>query len=122
VTDDSITGRDGHSVIVDKRQPKRGEIDLHGFHPHDDDLYPTIVNGLRQAYEAGLSHLTIIHGHGFNRASSIRTFVNSNTGFLGQTVRQMLRANCELRKWMLVKFDCSHEGSTTVRLRKHLDA
>jgi hypothetical protein len=65
------------------------EIDLHGFHPYDDDLHPTIEKALREAYEAEAPTLTIVHGHGHNRTRPIwqrAPFVNSNTGFLGVTV------------------------------------
>lgn len=104
-------------MYIDTTKPGRGKIDLHGFHPSDETLYPTIASAIKQAYESGLDELTIIHGHGFNRANSVNAFVNSNTGFLGRTVRGLLRDNHELRPWMLVKFDCSDIGSTTVRIR-----
>ena len=95
-----------------------GQIDLHGFHPHDEDLYDAIIDGVRQAYEKGLPNLTIIHGHGLNRASYSPSFVNSNTGWLGRTVRRFLRQASELRQWMFAKIDCSHDGSTMVWMRK----
>jgi Smr domain len=93
------------------------EIDLHGFHPYDDDLHPTIEKALREAYETEAETLTIIHGHGHNRYRPFNPFVNSNTGFLGVTVRSFLRNNLDLRRWMLAKLDVSHDGSTTVRIR-----
>ena len=98
-----------------------GQIDLHGFHPYDEQLADTIIDGVRQAYEKRLPTLTIIHGHGFNRASFSWRLVNSNTGWLGQTVRRFLRQPSELRQWMFAKIDCSHNGSTTVRLRRPSD-
>ena len=98
------------------KNPDCGEADLHGFHPYDDDLYDTIKEAIIETYDAGLARLRIIHGHGFDREHYFRSFVNSNTGFLGQTVRRYLRKK-ELRQWMFAKFDCSHEGSTVVRLR-----
>lgn len=105
-------------LCIDNKTPDHGSIDLHGIHPRDEHLYPTIEDALCQAYDAGLSRLTIIHGHGFNRRGYVRAFVNSNTGYLGQIVREMLRYNPDLRQWMLAKFDCSHDGSTTVRIRR----
>ena len=95
-----------------------GQIDLHGFHPYDEDLSDAITDGVRHAFERGLSTLTIVHGHGHNRASHSPRFVNSNTGWLGQTVRNLLRNDTELRQWMFAKIDCSHDGSTMVRLRR----
>ena len=106
-------------LYIDKKRPDQGKIDLHGFHPHDDDLYQTIEDAVREARGAKLRELTIVHGHGHNRVSYGRQFVNSNTGWLGQTVRGVLRHRPELREWMFAKFDCSHDGSTTVRLRGH---
>ncbi len=108
-----------HELHVSDAEPDVVQIDLHGYHPHDDDLYEAIKASLQKAHDAGLSKLRIIHGHGFNRSSNhdFRRFVNSNTGYLGQTVRGILRGK-ELRPWMLAKFDCSHDGSTIVRLRK----
>ena len=108
-----------HELYVSDAEPDMGQIDLHGYHPRDDDLYEAIKTSLQKAHDAGLSKLRIIHGHGLNRSSNyhICRFVNSNTGYLGQTVRGILRVK-ELRPWMLAKFDCSHDGSTIVRLRK----
>jgi len=94
-----------------------GEIDLHGFHPHDDDLTDAIDAGLRGAHERHLPTLTIIHGHGHNRPSFGSAFVNSNTGWLGRSVRNYVRHSAHLREWMFAKFDCKHDGSTTVRIR-----
>lgn len=92
-------------------------VDLHGFHPRDDDLPETIRNAVRQAHEAGASTLRLIHGHGHNRFRPFTPFVNTNTGYLGVTVRSFLRNERDLRRWMLAKIDVSHEGSTTVRIR-----
>ena len=94
------------------------EIDLHGFHPTDDNLYPAIRDAIRAAHAQGAAEVRFIHGHGFNRSSHVSRFVNSNTGYLGQTVRGELRSNPELRMWMLAKIDCSDIGATTVRLRR----
>ena len=92
-------------------------VDLHGFHPYDEDLYATIRNAIEKAHAEGKSELTIVHGHGLNRATP-RPFANTNTGWLGMMVRSILRGAPELRKWMYAKFDCSDIGSTTVRIRK----
>ncbi len=37
-----------------------GQIDLHGFHPYDEQLADAIIDGVRHAYEKGLPTLTII--------------------------------------------------------------
>jgi hypothetical protein len=99
-------------------------IDLHGFHPYDKDLFPTIEEALREAYEEGAETLCIIHGHGLHRERLFNPFVNTNTGFLGATVRGILRASVRnnLRRYMLAKIDVSHNGSTTVRIRPKLNA
>ena len=94
------------------------QIDLHGFHPYDEQLPDAIADGVRQAYEKEFPTLTIIHGHGFNREGYSSSFVNSNTGWLGQTVRRILRQNSDLRQWMFAKIDCSDIGKSMVRLRR----
>ena len=108
-------------AVMDPLQPRPElhlEIDLHGRHPHDDDLHEVISGAIRNAHEQGAARLTLIHGHGHNRPSHGRAaFVNTNTGWLGQTVRSYLRNDSDLRQWMLAKIDVSHDGSTTVRLR-----
>ena len=91
-------------------------VDLHGLHP-DDIFVEDIEEYLRKAHEHRIKKLTFVHGHGFSRSSYQSRFVNSNTGYLGQTVRSILRHETPLREWMYAKFLCSHSGSTTVRLR-----
>lgn len=92
-------------------------VDLHGYHPHDADLYDAIEGALRKAYDAGAESLLVIHGHGHNRDRERRIFANSNTGWLGLTVRGILRHQRDLRRYMMAKIDVSHDGSTTVRIR-----
>jgi hypothetical protein len=59
----------------------------------------------------------LIHGHGRNRGLS-PGFVNTNTGYFGLRVRQAIRGNSALKPWVKIStMDCSHEGSTTVKLR-----
>ena len=110
--------RESKSIKVRINEQGEGEIDIHGSHPCDDDLNDKIRTSVRQAHERGLDTLRIIHGHGHNRESIGSRFVNSNTGWLGRTARTFLRQPSELRQWMFAKIDCSHDGSTTVRLRK----
>jgi hypothetical protein len=107
----------------DRHMEKRAqEIDLHGFHPHDDNLFETIENALQEAFEKEAHTLTIIHGHGFNRPNAFRPFANTNTGYLGLTVRGILRQCPQLRQWMLARIDVRHNGSTTVRIRPKVGA
>jgi len=96
-------------------------VDLHGLHPHDIEDGRSVADLVREGYEMGAPALRIIHGHGFNRDSYTPQFVNSNTGWLGRTVRQVLRSRA-VRPYMLVKFDCSDSGTTTVRLRQAKEA
>ena len=90
------------------------EIDLHGYHPTVLQNEWIVERLVQQAWEMGLSELTIIHGHGGSRGGP-RPFANTNTGYLGITVRRILRG-CE-RQWMYAKFDVSRAGSTTIRLK-----
>jgi len=91
------------------------EFDLHGYYPVDIDagLLNRIV---QQAWEMGAGELVLIHGHGRNRG--IRPgFVNTNTGFLGLTVRRTLK-NDELRRWIYHSTVYRGDpGSTSVRLK-----
>src|SRR5207245_2792370 len=91
------------------------EFDLHGFHPNSIGS-GIISNIVRQAWEMGAPTVTIIHGHGWSRGKP-RPFANTNTCWLGMTIRSILRNDRDLRVWMYAKFDSSHPGSTTVRLR-----
>jgi len=91
------------------------EIDLHGYHPDDIDL-KTIIE---QAWEMGAKRIRLIHGHGRNRGIS-PGFVNTNTGYFGLRIRGELRATEELRRWIKhTTLDCSHDGSTSVKLKSN---
>ena len=94
------------------------EVDLHGYRPstiNETDLIATLV---REAWEMGKSELRLIHGHGLNRDNP-RPFANTNTGFLGLTVRGSLRNDRALRQWIYAKLDVSDFGATTVRLKRN---
>jgi Smr domain-containing protein len=91
------------------------QIDLHGYHPGEID----VASLLRQAWEMGASEVTFIHGHGRNRGLS-PGFVNTNTGYFGLCVRQAIRGNAALKPWVKIStMNCSHDGSTTVKLRSN---
>lgn len=91
------------------------DIDLHGYHPDDID----VVDLLKQAWETGANKVTLIHGHGHNRGLSVG-FVNTNTGYFGLRVRGAIRRNSALKPWVKISsLDCSHDGSTTVQLKKN---
>ncbi len=93
------------------------EIDLHGYHP-DDIAVATIIE---QAWEMGAERIRLIHGHGRNRGIS-PGFVNTNTGYFGLRVRSELRHDQKLRRWIKhTTIDCSHEGSTSVKLKPNLN-
>ncbi len=96
------------------------EIDLHGYHPDDVCGEPLKVM-IRQAWEMGADHIRFIHGHGRNRGIS-PGFVNTNTGYFGLRIRSELRHNTALRQWIKhTTLDCSHEGSTVVKLKRNGD-
>lgn len=89
------------------------QIDLHGYHPNDLDLAKLV----QQVWETGAPELTLIHGHGRGRGIS-PGFVNTNTGYFGLRVRQELRTNKQLRRWIkYTTMSCAHDGSTTVKLK-----
>src|SRR5436853_4511553 len=89
------------------------QIDLHGYHPDDID----VSDLLKQAWDAGASEVTLINGHGRNRGLS-PGFVNTNTGFFGLRVRQAIRGNATLKPRVKIStLNCSHDGSTTVKLK-----
>ena len=46
------------------------EIDLHGYHPAEIVFNGVLSKILQQAWEMGESDLTLIHGHGRNRAGN----------------------------------------------------
>jgi hypothetical protein len=94
------------------------ELDLHGFHPNTLTATGLVQSLIRQAWEMGEDRLTFIHGHGHGRGKPVpHSFVNTNTGYLGLTVRRILRNDLSLRRWMFVKFGTSDPGFTTIRLR-----
>lgn len=108
-------------VQADRQQPEVFKCDLHGLHP--DELYgEDLEDVIRTAHAAGAREVVFIHGHGFNRRSTIRTFTNSNTGYLGQTTRKILRLllqpGSDVREIALVKIDTSDIGATSVFLRQ----
>jgi hypothetical protein len=91
------------------------EFDLHGYYPAD--IYDGLLNRIvQQAWEMGAGELVLIHGHGRNRGIT-PGFVNTNTGFLGLTVRRTLKSD-DLRRWIypstMYRGDA---GSTSVRLK-----
>lgn len=89
------------------------EIDLHGYHPDEIALAKII----EQAWETGAEHVWLIHGHGRNRGIS-PGFVNTNTGYFGLRIRNELRNDKGLRRWIMhTTIDCSHDGSTCVKLK-----
>ena len=91
------------------------ELDLHGYHPNEID----IADLLRQAWETGADKVTLIHGHGRNRGLS-PGFVNTNTGFFGLCVRGAIRNDSSLKSWVKIStLDCSHNGSTTIKLKRN---
>lgn len=91
------------------------EVDLHGYHPRTVDESGLLAKIIKQAWEMGALELVIIHGHGMWRATR-RPFANTNTGFLGLSVRSYLR-NAGPRGWMFAKIDVHHDGSTTVKIK-----
>ena len=89
------------------------EVDLHGYHPDDGAIDEIVKAAVAQA----ATKLTIIHGHGRNRGIS-PGFVNTNTGYFGLRVRDVLRNDPDIKP--LVKrstLDCSHDGLTSIDLR-----
>lgn len=101
-----------------ERAKREVAVDLHGYHPDQiDSAFMTTI--LTQACETGLPFVRFIHGHGKNRDFTLG-FVYTNTGLLGLSVRRLLRDDASLRKWIRhTTLDCSHDGSTAVRIRRH---
>ena len=94
------------------------ELDLHGYHP-DDICGAPLVKIMQAAREAGAASIRLIHGHGRNRGIS-PGFVNTNTGYFGLRIRSDLRYDVGLRQWIKhTTLDCSHEGSTVVKLKRN---
>jgi hypothetical protein len=92
------------------------EVDLHGFHPGTLTSTDLVEGLVRQAWKMGLTELVIIHGHAWHRASP-RPFANTNTGYLGVTLRRILRSGGDLRRYMYTRIDVSDPGTTRVRLK-----
>ncbi len=93
------------------------QIDLHGYHPTQVDEVLELL--IQQAWEIGSNEITIIHGHGRARANP-RPFANTNTGYLGLTVRNELRHSPTLRQWIkYTTMCCRHDGSTSVKLKRN---
>jgi hypothetical protein len=94
------------------------EVDLHRWHP-DDICGEILTNIIERAWEMGAKRIRLIHGHGRLRGIS-PGFVNTNTGYFGLRIRKQLRHDDELRQWIkYTTLDCSHNGSTTVKLKQN---
>jgi hypothetical protein len=93
-------------------------IDFHHYHPRTLQENDLVVDVIKQAWEMGEVSVVLIHGHGQRRAAN-RPFANTNTGYLGLTIRGILRGDERLRQWMYAKIDVTHDGSTKIRLRKN---
>jgi len=93
------------------------EIDLHGYHPEEIVWNGLLTKILQQAWEMGETDLKLIHGHGRHRGIS-PGFVNSNTGFFGLAIRDVLRHDKKSRQWIkYTTLDCSEWGATSVKLK-----
>jgi hypothetical protein len=93
------------------------EIDLHGYHPAEIVFNGTLAKIVQQTWEMGEDELTLIHGHGRNRGIT-PGFVNTNTGYFGLCIRQALRRDQSLRKWIkYTTLDCREMGCTSIRLK-----
>jgi hypothetical protein len=93
------------------------KIDLHGYHPSEIVFNGTLGKIVQQTWEMGENELTLIHGHGRNRGIT-PGFVNTNTGYFGLCIRQALRHDQSLRRWIkYTTLDCREMGSTTIRLK-----
>lgn len=95
------------------------KFDFHGYHPRTLEENALVLNIIRQAWERGEKEIILVHGHGHGKVSHARLFANTNTGFLGLSIRGYLRHDRRLRQWMLSKIDVSHDGSTKVRLHQN---
>jgi hypothetical protein len=93
------------------------QIDLHGYHPSEIVFNGTLGAIIQQTWEMGERELSLIHGHGRNRGIS-PGFVNTNTGYFGLCIRQALRHDQSLRRWIkYTTLDCRFMGSTAVKLK-----
>ena len=92
------------------------EIDLHGYHPRDIDS-DKLAEIIQQCWEMGEREVCFIHGHGRNRGRP-PSFVNTNTGFLGLTVRKIIREGGSLKPRIFrSSLSCGDAGKTTIRLK-----
>ena len=66
------------------------EIDMQDYHPRTIEGGDLLRQIVCQAWEMDERELPFIHGHGQTRGSP-RPFANTNTGWLGLTVRRILR-------------------------------
>lgn len=93
------------------------KIDLHGYHPAEIVFNGTLAQIVQQAWEMGEDVLTLIHGHGRNRGIT-PGFVNTNTGYFGLRIREVLRHDRSLRRWIKhTTLDCRDMGCTSIRLK-----
>jgi hypothetical protein len=94
-------------------------IDLHGYHPAEIVRSGVLAKVIQQSWEMGEPYLYVIHGHGRNRGIT-PGFVNTNTGYFGLQIRQALRHDKDLRKWIHhTTLDCGDMGVTRVRLKRN---
>jgi hypothetical protein len=112
--------RDGRRVVKENAGRRHTlEIDLHRYHPHDIADGDMLDNIVQQAWQMGETKLVFIHGHGRNRGIS-PVFVNTNTGYLGLTVRSALRHSSGLKPWIKIStLDCSDPGTTSIELKRN---
>ena len=109
----------GRMRTVVSKEARAMEIDLHGYHPNDIVHSGILDKIIAQAWEMGETTLCLIHGHGRNRGAS-PSFVNTNTGFFGLTIRSALRHSSALRQWIKIStLDCSHPGATSINLKRN---
>ena len=93
------------------------EIDLHRYHPKEIVFNGVLGILVQQCWEMGETESTLIHGHGRNRGIS-PGFVNTNTGYFGLCIRQAIRHDVALRRWIkYTTLDCRSIGSTSVKLK-----
>ena len=98
-------------------------VDLHGYYPTDITGYPYATTGsplsriIEQAWEMGAGSIRFSHGRGRGLSPG---FVNTNTGYFGVQIRRELRSDDGLRRWIKhTTLDCSHDGSTAVKLKRN---
>ena len=93
------------------------EVDLHGHHPDDFVEGRGLHALLKQAWEMGESEVCFVHGHGRNRDYP-PPFANTNTGFFGLRIREALRHDRSVRRWVkYTTLNCKRSGCTSIRLK-----